>query len=375
MKHILVGKTLIATLLIASSQSLALPRFALMTGTKCGSCHVNPTGGQMRNDFGTAYSAEKLPLEALKDTEFTFSGKLNDNISIGGDYRSQLIYDSYGADSQAIGFQAMTASLYGTVKLTAKIQFFFRYDMINSIYNNYGGQEIFGIAKILPGAWYIKGGDFLPNYGWRVDDHTIYTRGGNIVGYAGFKSGQGLFFLPNYKDVGLEIAGYIAGINISGGVFNGSGNSRPIDLSNTKAFVSHVDYMGSVSSLNYLIGGSVYNYGNRSMGGLNAGFAVGDIVVLGEVDWAKNLPALAGAQSFAGLGEIDFRPMQGIWMTGRYEVFDPTDTVRGDAYKRIVLGMEIFPYSFVELRPQYRINLEKAAINNDQVVVQMHLWF
>src|SRR5437764_13099351 len=107
-------KTLLAFLcisvLLISTSAVSLPRFALMTGAKCSSCHVNPTGGQMRNEYGISFSTEKVPLEALKDSEFTFSTKLNDNISIGGDYRSQFIYEGL---SKTIAFQAMTASIDG----------------------------------------------------------------------------------------------------------------------------------------------------------------------------------------------------------------------------------------------------------------------
>src|SRR6266849_5060306 len=118
--HVIVA---VIAFLVSSLPASGLPRFALMTGAKCSSCHVNPTGGQMRNEFGVAFSADKAPLEALKDSDFTFSGKLNDNISLGGDYRSQFIYDRQSATSS---FQAMTASIYGAVRLNKKLSFYFK---------------------------------------------------------------------------------------------------------------------------------------------------------------------------------------------------------------------------------------------------------
>src|SRR5437899_1635942 len=141
--------------LVLSHSASALPRFALMSGMKCASCHVNPTGGQMRNDYGIGFSQDKLPLEALKDSEFTFSHKLNDNISIGGDYRGQLIYDfsdspdftnpivdpvtqqiTYSSNTGKTTFHAMTASLYGAVNLSKKITFFFKQDLLHTSYGD-----------------------------------------------------------------------------------------------------------------------------------------------------------------------------------------------------------------------------------------------
>ena len=49
-------------LVIIINTLFALPRFALEQGASCVSCHVNPTGGGMRNDYGSnvyALSPEK----------------------------------------------------------------------------------------------------------------------------------------------------------------------------------------------------------------------------------------------------------------------------------------------------------------------------
>ena len=39
-------------LLLGGVAAQALPRFAAETGAKCQSCHINPSGGGMRNAFG-----------------------------------------------------------------------------------------------------------------------------------------------------------------------------------------------------------------------------------------------------------------------------------------------------------------------------------
>ncbi|MBI1806913.1 MAG: hypothetical protein HYR76_07675 [Ignavibacteria bacterium] len=366
----------------------ALPRFALMSGTRCASCHINPTGGQMRNEYGVGYSIDKVPLEALKDSDLTFDPKLSENISIGGDYRSQFLFDN---GSKTTSFHAMTTTIYGSIILNKKFSFYFKQDIINNVYGYFSGPEVFAIAKVFPGGWYIKGGDFLPNYGWRLDDHTGYTRGGDLSFIPSLGYNPGLIFTPNYKDVGMELGGYIGGLFITAGLFNGTGNIKKIDLSDQKAYVARVEYMGTVSSVNYRVGASGYGFNGFTMGGFTAGIGIDDLTLLGEIDWTKNynhlVPTLGPCgYTMAAYAELDYRAVQGLWLIGKFDMFDPLQG-RGNSWvvsdgfpntnsiKRVTLGFEVFPYSFVEVRPQYRINIETPSISNDQGLVQMHLWF
>jgi hypothetical protein len=364
-----------------------------MTGAKCGSCHINPTGGQMRNEYGINFSMDKLPFESLKDSDFTFSGKLSENISIGGDYRSQFIYDGF---SKKTAFNAMTTAIYGAVKLSKKFTFYFKQDIINGTYGGMyggylGGTEAFGLAKVLPSG-YIKGGIFLPDYGLRYDDHTAYTRGGDL-GFTGAGFRPGLIFVPNYKDIGVEVGFNIDNLMITTGLFDGSGHTDPISFSDDKAYVAKIAYQGSASDLNYLIAVSGYGYRSYKMGGVSIGFGINDFVFLGEVDLThENLnisqpidsrPVVnVGFNSMAVLAEVDYRAIQGVWLIGRFDMFDPqqgrTDDPAGDplnSIKRVTAGFEFFPYSFVEVRPQYRFVIETPNINNDVALVQIHVWF
>ena len=367
-------------ILFAGSSSFALPRFALMQGAKCQSCHLNPTGGGIRNDFGTTYSIDKLPLESTRDSEFTFTGKLNDNISIGGDTRGQFIYDKGSATT---GFQTMTTAIYGSVHINKKYYFYFKQDLVNPGYGPLTGPELFGLAKILPGGWYVKGGVFMPNFGWRLDDHTAYTRGGDLGYVNGSFYQQGLIFLPNYKDVGVEVGGYIGDLFITGGLFNGDGNLTQISMKKSKAYAVKAEYSGVFSDLNFTIGVSGYGYDVMSIAGVNAGFGFGDFTLLGEFDVTKDYatgnPAVdslnPGGNTMAAHGEIDYRITQGIWLIGMFDVFDPIQGIASTDLKRITFGAEFFPYPFVELRPQYRHSMGSDDVTNDQALVQMHLWF
>lgn len=352
---------------IYPTQIFPLPRFSLKENMRCSSCHTNPTGGQMRNEYGTTYSLDKLSLESTFEEDFSFDPKLSDNITIGADVRTQFLSEEF---SHLNTFQLMTASLYASARLSKKITLYLKQDIVNGTYGNYyGGTEVFGMLKLFP-KFYIKGGSFLPDFGWKQDDHTIFTR-------------AKLFFPPNYKDIGIEFGSSLDNIFVTAGIFNGTGNYSTLDYSRHKAFVVKAEIAQSVSRVHYVVGFSGYQYQNYKMGGIHLSANVDDVIFLGEIDWTNGAldifsspPAFDNtSKSMAMFAEIDYRFIQGLWLTGRYEQFDTYRSVRGDEKHRIVIGAEFFPYSFVEIRPQYRFNVETPTVSNNQFLIQSHLWF
>lgn len=388
--------------LVLSPSIHALPRYALITGARCGSCHVNPTGGQMRTAYGIDFSQNALPMRILKDSaaaenaapdssvrtgsEPAFNSRLTDNISIGGDFRVQFIDDQ---GSKTTSFQAMTMELYGAVQLNKKALLYVKQDIVNPQYALFSGPEVFGVIKP-KASFYVKGGIFLPDYGIRVDDHTQYTRGGDIGFITSLGLHQGLLFVPNYKDIGVEAGLYHGGLFVTGGVFNGTGNSRPIDFSQDKAYAGKAEFMGNFDEgTHFRIGASVYGFQNFHMTGVHAGIGIENAALFGEVDWTRNRfdilganTVITGIQSMASFAELDYRLLEGAWLTGRFDMFDPQLGLEDDqagsldnSVQRFTFGAEIFPCSFVEIRPQYRLNVETPAISNNQMLVQLHYWY
>src|SRR5581483_12034043 len=65
----------------------AEPYLAVQQGFKCTQCHVNPTGGGLRNTYGDVFAQTLLPAKHLDTGADTWTGALNSFISIGGDLR------------------------------------------------------------------------------------------------------------------------------------------------------------------------------------------------------------------------------------------------------------------------------------------------
>jgi hypothetical protein len=381
------------SVLSTAGTAVALPSFSLITGAPCGSCHTNPAGGQLRSEYGTSFASEFLPLRTTHDDDFTFSGKISDNITLGGDFRSQLLYDGVTKKS---AFQMMTTTLYAGVRLSKKVSFSYKQDIVNGSYNGvyngyFNGTEAYGLVKWTP-AVYTKAGLFLPDYGWRIDDHTSYTRGGDL-GYTNAGQQPGLLFIPNYSDIGIEAGMYAGPLFLTGGIYAATGHMMPFDLSDTKAFSAKLTYSGSVCNLNYMLGLSGYGYRSFHMGGVMAGFSCLDssLVVLGEADWTHDrllltptLPVLLpGVNTMEAFAEIDLKVIQGFWLTAKYDMIDPLQgqvnddsTPDDNSLGRVTLGLDFFPLPFIELRPQYRITMERPSISDNNIgFLQFHVWF
>lgn len=377
---------LTVSLIVLTNAASALPRFALMTGRTCASCHFNYSGGQLRNGDGADYAQEDLSLTALRSTQVEYSSEINKNIFLGGEMRTQFLSMS---DDNRSGktFQMMQTAIYTGVTLSEQIKFYAKADIVNSDF------EAFATVGIIPKNLFLRVGAFLPLYGIRYDDHTLYTRGGNTTVFGLGKAG--LIFPYNYKDAGIELAFMHQNIlNAQIAILNGGRVYPRFDSS--FALCGRVELTPSVDNIHFSIGGSFYNHavpfseaqgGARTMFGGFFGVGYDRFTLMGEFDAAKNLPRYPkDAKSQAYFAELSVRIIDGLDLIGRYEGFDPNTEVDNDKLTRMVFGFEFFPWSFFEFRPQFRFNTEERMtttgtqtttekIKSNQYVAQFHFWF
>ena len=79
--------------LLGSSAVFAEPYFAVQLGLKCVACHVNPSGGGMRNAFGNTWGRTALPARPIDlGVGEDWTGKVNRFIGLGTNLRASGSY-------------------------------------------------------------------------------------------------------------------------------------------------------------------------------------------------------------------------------------------------------------------------------------------
>lgn len=370
---------IILSVILFSGISYSLPRFALRMGGQCADCHINPTGGGLRNKGGFHFERNVLPMFSAHRS-FKAENKIGENVYFGIDYRTQYLYSQ---EVNKTDFQKMNGTIYTDVKIDDKVDLFGYYDLINQFW------EAYGIGHFLPNDGYIKIGTYSPNYGIRIDDHTAYTRGGDL----GFitNSAMGLIYQPGYTETGIEIGEYFSDfIFLTASIGNphySFVSTDPAIFRNDPAYTASLQITPVIANkIPILIGGSYSTFQGTlgplipkthpkvDMFGGFGGFGIGNFTLLGEYDIANNLTAVE-ADANALMIKANYQIVKGLEAVVRYDRFDPDKDVNNDELSRWIFGFEFFPYSFIEFRPQYRLQMEHPSINNNSFVLQFHLYY
>jgi hypothetical protein len=342
--HRTLRMCLVAFVIIAACDfSLALPRFASRTGAKCQSCHVNPTGAEMRQTFGVQYGREQLPLPALsKDFEVEdFSNLLTNVLGVGADVRTLYFYQQRDSTSDNAFFQ-MQGDIYLNFKVAKKVTVFLNKGLRS-------GFEVFGLLNVLPASGHVKIGKFIPAFGTRIDDHTTYIRA-----KTGFSPELGRPELT-----GAEVGVLPGPLTIIGGMYNATDDFGAATTSN-KAFLGRAEGMFNLAEhVNLGLGANIFSrktpagFTTSLIGGLGS-FSYGDVTVFGEADLIKN-NGTSGVTGLVAYVEGNVMVTQGVDLKVAYDFYDPDKDLKTGAISRYTVGFEFFPIAGVEVRPLYRI--------------------
>jgi hypothetical protein len=394
-----------------SSSVHAIPRFALWRGeANCLSCHTNPTGGGIRNAGGEAFSKNVLAMWKRGDE---FSGQISEGIRFGANIRNQFLCFSQSGPLEKPGdttvenstSHAMTAALMVDASLTNALHLYVRYDPVAGYNESYGtlhfvdeSGEIIESGSVVSHA-YLKGGAFMPAFGIRFEDHTLYTKGGNR-GISGFGA-AGFFWVEGYRDVGMEAgATFFDHFGLQVAYLNGSEESPKanVSFSNSDAAIA-VRATASAEviedAFSFEVGGSLYMHGNvepdvdLSVIGIHLGLRGGPVTLLAEFDLGENvyrpylddhIPKMQAMSS-----ELSVKVAQGLDLIGRYEMFkdmDADEVEENVVDSRITIGAQWFPIRFVEIRPEFRMakfttpmGTERADFDQLTYLLQTHLYF
>lgn len=358
------------TVLVTRTPS-ATPRLAATYGQDCQLCHVNPSGGGLRSSYVTGFiGPAELTLKPLPAHEKSRwpQPKLNDQISVGTDLR--LLYLASDNARTAVGdldntFFQMQGDFY--IAFEPDPQFVLYLDRgTGSEY------EVFALARILPGHGYLKGGRFIPDIGWRWDDHNRYTREKLDLDF------------PGATETGLEVGAAPGPLSASAGIYNGNDGS-PFDDNPQKMIVGRALYRWRMGGVNAALGGSTrWNRGNavdERVWGVQAEAGWRQFAYVGDF-FARRADglqdSLGRAWSWIMSQELDYRPIQGLDVYLGYDFFDRNLDFEDGAEYQLSFGSRVYIRHFFKVEPIFRYErlTTAASVTEDKrLEILLHAFY
>ena len=346
------------------SSIVAEPYIAVREGLKCSACHSNVTGGGKRTPMGAGYGVIDLPwkpadLQSQKIPHY-FS-LIDDLLSIGSDFRAfnRSTFSDGGPETNT--FQTDKSNLYLQADLIRDRLTFYLDETVAP-----GGsqtRELFGMLHNLPGRGWIKAGKLIQPFGLRMEDDRAFIR-------------ESTGFTFSNPDSGVEIGFEPGGFTVMASVTNGT--SSLVDNNLSKQFVGTLGYIGDSfragSSASYNGGGDE----TRRVHGGWAGLRIKNLVFLGEADWIWDEELNKERDQMATYAEVDYKVTNGWNFKVAYEYYDPDRRVEENERDRVIIGVETFLTSFVQLQLFYRFNQsipQNIPQNADELLLRLHIYF
>jgi hypothetical protein len=350
---------LLALLGLATTQRAAAePYLALTMGLKCSACHVSPTGGGMRNTFGSMWGQTALPARSFGVTQDSWTGEVNRHVALGADVRGGLNFLDQPGTKALTSFDVTSLHAYLDLRPIPEMMALYIDERIAP--GDATNAEAY-LRMWTPGRrLYVKAGQLYLPYGIRLQDDGAFTR-----------EATGISF--NTPDRGVEFgfdgARWTAQLAITNGTASGSEVNNGKQWSLRSEYVAPRWRAGASLNLNDQPGGT------RRMQNLFGGLRTGPVVWLGEVDYIVDGSIGPTRKQWAGLVEADWKiaPGQNLKLTA--ERFDPDRSVARDHQTRLSLVWEYTPLPFVQLRAGVRNydDIEEVAFFNRRIAfLQLH---
>ena len=349
-------------IIILTGTLWAVPRYAMESGSSCILCHIDPSGGGLRNDYGIAYGLDDLARKT-PDKISGYAGIILKHFQIGGDVRIQSVSKNKGDVPSGLAIFPMQANIQMKTevgKVTALAQ-------LATLQSDYGVQ-----FRLNRKFGYVKTGIGKPSFGLKLDDHTVFTRGGNIRLIHG-NHREGMPFVPALKNAPfLELGHYKGNTHYSFGMIKGYLYKK------SESSYGRLEHFFSNGSLNKMIGASFFRETTAAkdlqMVNLFGGLNRGNLSWMGEVTVAENL---VSDRSIASYSELSLKVKKGFTILARIDFFDESMIYTEDAIRRTTFGLNYVPLPLVDIKFQIRSTQLSGIVPSKGIefLSQLHLWF
>lgn len=334
--HVLI--VALGSVICATAQ--AEPYFAVQQGLKCVACHVNPTGGGLRNAFGNTWGQTVLPQRTLAVEGLdAWSGEVVRRIRLGANLRASATYDDVPNQQSLSEFDVDESRLYlDLAVLPERLGLYVDQRLAPGGSTNL---ETYARLALADGRYYVKAGQMYLPYGWRLEDDTAFIR--QVPGINFATPDKGL-------EVGLETTHWTAQLAVSNGTAGGS------EQDSGKQWSVRAEHVRAAWRI-----GASFNFndaeaGERRMQNVFAGLRTGPVSWLAEADYVVDDGFVGGRrEQWVGLIEANWGIFAGHNLKLTAEYFDPDDAIDEDEQNRLSAVWEWTPMQFLQLRVGLRV--------------------
>jgi hypothetical protein len=359
-RSLLAALMLTTVVLLRAMPAAAEPYLAVQEGYKCNVCHVNPTGGGLRNEFGLTYAKVLLPADTLDNALDSWNGKITDRLRVGGDLRADWTRNTAPNTPSQQAFSLEQLRVYADLTIIPDRLGIYVDEQIAP--NGSQNEEAYVRYGNTTNGFYIKGGQFYLPFGWRLQDQTAFVR--EVTGISMATPDKGV-------ELGYEHSAWSAQFDLTNGASNATAGSG-------YQITSQVVYSKPIWRVGIAGSSTQSNAGDRHVGGLFAGLKTGPIGWLAEGDIVHDDSFPGGRTLAVGLLEGDWRIRKGHNLKLTAEYSDPDRSVRNDQQTRYSIVYEYTPLPFLQLRAGYRhyFGIPQNNQENQQLILfELHGYF
>jgi hypothetical protein len=327
-------------LLCVAAPVRAEPYLAVQNGFKCSQCHVNPTGGGLRNDYGDVFAQTLMPAHRIDTGPDVWTGALNSFIRIGGDLRFAGTFDQVRDQPSTNEFSLEQMRVYLEAQVIPNRLLVYADEMVAP-----GGatnEEAWAMYWSANHDWYVKAGQMYLPFGFRLQDQTAFVQQVSGINMTTPDRGVELGYLKGPWDVQLDVSQGTAGGPV---VSNGK------QYTGQAVFVQPIWRVGAALDVN-----NSADTGRRNAYGLFGGLKTGPVAWLAEADVVVDHTVSPGKRTAGGLLEADWLIVRGnnLKFTAEQLAPDLDIALRRNGQSRWSIVYELTPIQFVQLRAGFR---------------------
>jgi len=352
----------------SASPAVALPLYASREGAKCASCHFDPNGGGMRNDFGFDYDKNRHSMEQESRWDSVqITPQVNNWIRLGLDTRVLYVADHINGIS---GFKDSFFPMQGNFRFAITphehLAVLGSYGIViqePGFPEPYMARELYAKIQNLPDGGFAKVGRFRVPFGLRQDDHTSFTRIPEFLGYDSQKEDAGISVGSVGKHGWFELA-----LTNGGEPFD-----QNVDAVSGKIAWAWMPLQGGFSA--YHLGASDAFSGTHSDRlSLYLTKTYKRWTAMGEYAGGTNHNFGRETNKRAGFGELVYRASRGVNVRGKYDYFDSHDPFLG-IWRRYSGEVDVAPMPFTEFQFAYRRYDYAKTADVDELLAQLFVPF